>query len=37
MSPECSSTYEGIWIGVQIAYILILMIALVTIAIMTRN
>ena len=37
MSPECSSTYEGIWIGVQVAYILILILALVTVAIMTRK
>ena len=36
-SPECSSRYEGIWIGVQVAYILILILALVTVAIMTRK
>ena len=37
ISPECSSTYEGIWIGVQVTYILILILALVILAIMTRK
>ena len=34
---ECSSTYENIWIGVQTIYILVLIVALVVIAIMTRK
>ena len=36
-SPECSSMYESIWIGVQFVYILILILAIVIIAIMTRK
>ena len=37
VSPECSSTYESIWIGVQVSYILTLILALVTAAIITRK